>query len=430
LAVRLLRFVWRPELRATHFGFAILRIVYHATVLWLASDLWAWRASAFANHRREGAALLLIAFVVNTLLVVGFLTRPLLIVNAVLLRVLFFFCQDPYTVDDVVQHFSFVLAFAPEPRALSVDSARRGEHAYDAPLPFGFVLFVYTCLVLLYEDSVYFKLLSRVWRTGSAFWLGTALPFMSWTGGLPAWTEHVWLMKALTWGALAYEASFPLIVFAALRRPLLLIGLAVHIGSGIFFPLPQFGLVMIALLCLFVRFQDVRRREAVPSVVASPPPWTAGYLGYAVIGLTVTSQLWLHAAPGPNALSRVIGTQQWQIFVDWHFTLPAPLYRFALQAPGGDLPVPSFDAEGRPTTRDRYWKCLGFSLRNMNDPSPMISRYMRGWLEKERLASAPVRIECKDVRLPTLDIDFRLPDEIRARPWRKCAEMRFETISR
>jgi hypothetical protein len=408
-----------PRLGGTHGTLAILRVLYHATVFWLLYDLWLWRGSAFLAHPREGMLLLLLGLLTNAFLIVGFFTRPLLIVNVVLLRVLFFFCQDPYTVDDVVQYFSFVFAFGPEPRAYSLDSARRGRSDPGDPLPFGFVLFAYVILVLLYWDSVYYKLHARIWQTGSAFWLGAALPFMGQLASLPRWAEEVHLLKALTWGALAYEMAFPLIVVPVLRKPLLCIGVLVHAGSGIFFPLPQFALVMLAMLALFMR--EPGSGLAPP---AEPAPWAAGRLGYALIALTVASQFWLHLEPGPNLVSRVVGTQTWPIFIDWHFTLPAPLYRLTLLAPGGEVPIPSFDAAGRPTTRDRYWKVLGFSLRGSSYPWPLIGRYVHGFFQKEGRAPAPVRVDCKDVRLPTLEISFTLPEELRLRPWRTCGLLR------
>lgn len=65
---------------------------------------------------------------------------------------------------------------------------------------------------------------------------GAALPHFS-TGLLPGWAELGWLMKACTWGALLYEAVFPLILVRPLRRPLACLGLMVHAGSGAFMAL-------------------------------------------------------------------------------------------------------------------------------------------------------------------------------------------------
>jgi hypothetical protein len=412
---------WRPDLSASHFGFAALRIVYHSGILWLLWDLWSWRASAFAAHRPEASVLLPLGLLVNASLTVGFLTRPLLIVNAVLLRVVFLLCQDPYTVDDVVQYFSFVLAFAPEPRALSVDSARRGEHDSAAALPTGFVLFVFVALVLLYEDSVCYKLGARIWQAGSAFWLGAALPHWAWIE-LPHWLEHEWLMKAMAWSVLGYEGLFPLLVVPGLRRPLLAMGLALHAGTAVFFPLQQFGVVMIGVLVFFLR---------PPPRGSVAPPWWAGSFGYTIIGLTLLSQVWLHHQPWDrrNALSWITGTTRWAIFDDSHFMLRAPLYRFVAETPQGERPIPSFDEHGRPTTRDRYWKVVGFSLRGGLDAQAFFARYLPAWFEKEGIRLAPVRVECKDVKLRTLELDFTLDDEIRARPWRPCYTVRFESTS-
>jgi hypothetical protein len=414
----------RVSLHATHLSWALVRIVYHAAIVWLLADLWPWRASAFAAHPEVGAVLLPLGLAVNLMLVLGLLTRPLLVVNVVLLRVVFFFCQDPYTVDDIVQVFSLVLALAPPPRALSLDSARTGTSEPWAPLPRYFVLLVYVALCVLYEDSVYYKLHSQVWRSGAAFWIGAALPFMAWHP-LPAFLEIGWLMRMATYTALAYELLFPLVVVRALRAPLLVVGFVLHLGSAWFYPLPQFAVVMIGLLCLFVPVDRLASPGAVLSSVPDDPrSWTAR-LAYALAATLVVGQLWLHFEPSRNPLSWLTGAQLWSIFVDWHFLQPAPLYRFAAITGEGEVPIPSFDEQSRPTVRDRYWKCLGWSIR-AGATQEMMSRYLIGWFAKERRPLGPVRVYCKDVSVRTLDLDFTVDDEVRARPWTPCAVLSFE----
>ncbi len=410
------------SLPATHLSLGILRVVYHSAVLWLLADLWSWRASAFAAHRDVAAVLIPLGLAINLLLVLGLLTRPLLVANVVLLRTLFWFCQDPYTVDDVVQCFSLVLAFSPAPRAFSLDSALKGTREPRAPLPPAFVLLVYVALVLLYEDSVYCKLQSEIWRSGAAFWLGAALPFTAWHP-LPAWLEVAWLMKTATYVALAYEGLFPLIVVPALRGPLLALGFTLHLGSGFFFPLPQFALVMLGLLCLFVPFPG---RGSLPAPAPAGRPRTRGeHLCYALATAMLVSQVWLHFEQDRNVLSWLTGTQRWLIFVDSHFTLPGPLYRFAAMTPEGESPIPSFDEQARPTTRDRYWKCLGFSMR-AGGAEEKASRYLIAWFQQQGRPPGPVRVYCKDVHLRTLTLDFALDDEIRARPWITCGVVSFQ----
>jgi hypothetical protein len=87
------------DLGASQLGLALMRIVYHATVFWLIFDLWYWREIAFFGHVQSAIPFLLGSLAVNALLVLGFKTRPLLILNWVLLRVIFRKCRDPYTVE-------------------------------------------------------------------------------------------------------------------------------------------------------------------------------------------------------------------------------------------------------------------------------------------------------------------------------------------
>jgi hypothetical protein len=411
------------SLRANHLSWGVARIVYHSAVVWLLADLWSWRASAFAAHRDVGALLVPLGLVVNLLLVLGLFTRPLLLANVVLLRVLFWFCQDPYTVDDVVQMFSLALAFAPEPRALSLDSARRGVREPSALLAPHFVLIVYVALAVLYEDSAYYKLNSEVWRSGAAFWLSTAMPFMAWHE-LPGWLEVGWLMRLMTYVALGYELLFPLVVVRPLRVPLLVLGFALHLGSAWLYPLPQFAVVMVGLLCLFVPFDRLASPARLETDAPRPRPG-AGRLAYALAVVLVASQLWLHAEDAPNPLAWITGTQLWSIFVDWHFTHPVPVYRFAALTENGEVPIPSFDEQGRPTVRDRYWKCLGWSIRGPA-AREMMSRYLVGWFARHGGPLRPVQVYCRDMHIDRLDLDFAVGDEVRARPWRRCAVVSFD----
>lgn len=415
------------DFSATHLALALLRILYHLTVFWLVLDLWTWREVAFFGGVARAVPLLLAALLVNALLVVGLHTRVLLVVNWLLLRVIFQACLDPYTPDEIVENFSFILMFAPRPRALSLDSLRAGGSSPLAPVPTWFTLLVFTGLALLYGDGLAYKLSSRIWTEGSAFWLGASVPHFV-TIGLPHVLERVWLMKAATYTALGYEILFPLVAFRGARAPLIGLGILVHVGSALFMPLPQFGVLMVALLLLFVRWERLfpaRLRGAPAEEPRNAPGWPAR-VGYALAVLMAFSQLQLNldlAAPR-NALSVILGTRAHPIFIDWHFTLSAPLLRFTTEVDGREVDVPSFDKDGHPTVRDRYWKVLGFSMRTGREPL-YPDRYLRGWFKSVGLRPQLVHVFCRDVRLPNLEVDFKVADELRARPWTPCGTVSY-----
>ena len=408
----------------------ISRIVYHAALFWLVFDLWRWQEVSFAHDRQTAALLLPAALAINAFLVVGLWTRVLLVVNVLVLRLLFSLCLDPYTADEIVANASLLFAFAPAPQALALDSLRKNPAESGRDIPRGFVLLVFTGLALVYADGLRYKLASQIWQQGSAFWLGAALPHFS-SGLMPQWAEIGWLMKAATYGALAYEAFFPLILVRPLRAPIAVTGLLVHLGSAVFIALPQFGLIMAGLVALFVPWAALGRpfRARKPTGLSLPgrPPALAAY---ALSASMVVGQISINLAPGQprNLPCRLLGLYQRQIFVDWHFLLPAPLMRFVAAGPGGEeVVVPSFDERGYPMVGDRYWKVLGFTMRT--DPlwASTVERYVRGWLERTGLKATGIRIYCRDPRLRTLGLDFQADDEERARPWVLCATMSFRS---
>jgi hypothetical protein len=412
----------------SHAALSVSRVLYHAAVFWLIFDLWHFQEVAYADHREFAALLLPIALAVNAALVLGLWTRVLLIANAILLRVVFGLCLDGYTVDEVVENTSLVLAFGPAPQALSLDTLRDGSHDLRAPLPTTFVLLVFASLALLYGDGLRYKFASQVWREGSAFWLGATLPHFS-TGLLPQWAKMGWLMRTCTWGALAYETLFPLILVRRFRPVLATLGIALHAGTGLFMALPQFALLMTGLVVLFLPW-DARLARAAPPPQpgGGAPPWRLARVASVLVALMVGGQLSLNLAPSRprNVLCRVLGLHQRAIFIDWHFLLPGPLLRFTVADPQGETVIPSFDENGYPMLHDRYWKLFGFTLRapgaDVREPT---LRYVRGWLERSGRKAADVRVYCRDVRLRTLALDFEADDEQRRRPWILCGTISF-----
>jgi hypothetical protein len=419
----------RFDLRVSHAALSVSRVLYHAAVFWLVLDLWRFQEVAYAHHRVVAAVMLPAALMVNAALVLGLFTRPLLVVNAILLRFVFGLALDGYTVDEVVENASVVWLLAPAPRAFALDVRRvRSDHA-GAAVPAAFVLLAFASLELIYADGLRYKYASQVWRAGSAFWLGAALPHFS-TGLLPQWAEIGWLMRACTWGALAYETLFPLILLQRTRWLFAGLGLMVHVGSGIFMALPQFGLLMTSLVALFLPWDRLRessaRPEGVPVESVSPLKYRLARVAYALIALMAAGQLSLNlsAAAPRNLLCRALGIHERAIFKDWHFRLPGPLLRFALVEPRGETPIPSFDERGYPQIHDRYWKLFGFTLRadGMDSREPS-ARYVRGWLERTGRKAGEVRVYCRDAKLRTLDLDFEADDEQQRRPWKLCGEI-------
>jgi hypothetical protein len=112
-------------------------------------------------------------------------------------------------------------------------------------------------IAMLYALTAYHKLHEDVWREGRAIRGFLAMPsYATW----PAWHDHWPFMKPLTWGTLAFECLFPLLVwFRPFRRWLLLAGIAFHVGIDVLMQIPLFSWTMICAYILFVPDEVAQR---------------------------------------------------------------------------------------------------------------------------------------------------------------------------
>lgn len=162
--------------------------------------------------------------------------------------------------DQVVCLALFWLLFADSGRVLSLDR-RLGRKS--PPRPWRGCLALRQLqlqLCLIYALAFLHKLGDPAWRAGTKMATlvqDTAIWFvpLDWAAQSPR------LCAAATWGTLAFEALFPLLVWwPACRRPLILAGLVFHGLIGLFLGIPAFSLAMAALLLLFWPSRFLRER--------------------------------------------------------------------------------------------------------------------------------------------------------------------------
>lgn len=123
------------------------------------------------------------------------------------------------------------------------------------------VLAVGAQICLVYGLSGLFKLQGAQWRDGSAVHYPLLLPqFRPWPALADLVAGNEWLVAAVTWGTLALQLAFPLLV---LERHLRVVGVAgalvMHTGIAVVMGLPFFSLFMMAGDCVFLRDETVAR---------------------------------------------------------------------------------------------------------------------------------------------------------------------------
>jgi hypothetical protein len=108
-------------------------------------------------------------------------------------------------------------------------------------------------LCVIYFGAGLSKLKGLSWWTGDAVWLAIAnREYQSQDLTWLAWTP--WLINLVSVGTVAWEMTFWLLIWhPRLRWPVLLVGLGMHTGIGLFLGMWTFGLVMEMGYLAFVR---------------------------------------------------------------------------------------------------------------------------------------------------------------------------------
>ena len=111
----------------------------------------------------------------------------------------------------------------------------------------------------VYFDSVFFKFTSHNWMTGIGMWLPVSLPQVTHLNVSPL-LNLKWVMLGFGYLTLIFEASFIFLFWRKKWRWILfVVGVGLHIGILIVFPLPWFGLGVTSFYLLLVPVGTWRR---------------------------------------------------------------------------------------------------------------------------------------------------------------------------
>ena len=189
--------------------------------------------------------------VVALLLLVGWQTRLMSILNLILLVSVVNRNQLVVTgADGVMQALAFWSIFLPLGRYYALDVRRR--LAEPRPITYAFpVRMLQLQIALIYILTTIFKLQGQTWISGDALYM--AMQVKMHTFPLADWmliNVPPSILRVLTYIALLIEGGFSILVFAPvfqpyLRRAGLIAGICLHVGIGIVMNVPNFPLVMI-----------------------------------------------------------------------------------------------------------------------------------------------------------------------------------------
>lgn len=112
-------------------------------------------------------------------------------------------------------------------------------------------------VALVYLRTTYWKLHGATWRAGSATYYALHLHDFR-RRALPRWLARPWFYRATTYGTLALEGALGTLLWCApLRYPLLLGGVALHLGLECFMRIGLFQWTMLVSLLLFLNSGDL-----------------------------------------------------------------------------------------------------------------------------------------------------------------------------
>lgn len=206
-----------------------------------------------------------------------------------------------WQVDGVFIVGSLLLVFMPADQAISIRRrrlVRRCRARGEPPPGLQLVRPVWGMALALLVASLYFH--AVLWQTSSLMWLGglglwgpASLPYNTYYNVAPI-LDVAPLMLGAGYVALTFEVVFPVLIwFRRLRTPLVIVGIALHLGVAIFFPIPTFSLVMVSLYLGFVPeeiyerwYQKWERRESArPKPAAALAPKAVMRVSIAVLAI-------------------------------------------------------------------------------------------------------------------------------------------------
>lgn len=211
-------------------------------------------------------------------LIAGFRTKTAAVANYVLtVTLLSSLYTFNYHVHLAYLGLNILLMILPVSRVWSVDSwletRRSPNEVRDRSVNvFAYYLPIYVGLGLVYFDSIFYKFSSDMWLKGLGVWKPSTLVFVAFhdTSFL---LNREFFIKALSYITLVFELIFLFTFwFRRFRTPLLIIGLGLHVGILIAFPIPWFALTACAIYILLAPVSWWRKLFGFKKAEASADP--------------------------------------------------------------------------------------------------------------------------------------------------------------
>ncbi|MDB5264167.1 MAG: hypothetical protein JWQ14_3450 [Adhaeribacter sp.] len=236
---------------------AFFRMAYSLVLLLEVQQIFTYLKLIFSEVPHTSPALITGLLVLWALalgfLLIGWYTRLAAGINyAISVFILWQMPAFKYHFDFVMTSVNFLLLWLPVSAGFSLDAYLRKKQRPEITLPDQVSgLYVWLLVImgigLVYLDSAVNKLGSSMWLSGLGFWLPSSQPQnalvnLSWV------LNQEYLVRVIGYGILLFEFLFIFLIwFRPLRLFLVTVGVLLHLGICIAYPIPHFAWLMLAL---------------------------------------------------------------------------------------------------------------------------------------------------------------------------------------
>ncbi|MEI6949519.1 DCC1-like thiol-disulfide oxidoreductase family protein [Paraflavisolibacter sp. H34] len=195
-------------------------------------------------------------------LIFGAFTRVATLINYIF-SVVFFGCVSSFEYHMVYIYMGIntLMVFLPVSKAFSVDrillklkySNTRFQYTPESTVSsLAYFIPVFVGIAMVYFDSIFYKLASPLWLKGLGLWLPSSVPMITIFKSTWLLNQEL-LVKFLGYLTLVFEVVFIFLFwFKRWRVPLMIIGIGLHLGILVEFPIPLFALGVCAIYILMV----------------------------------------------------------------------------------------------------------------------------------------------------------------------------------
>jgi len=266
-------------------GLAIFRIAYCTVLLCEIAQLFYFRHLVFDKIPYIQIAEINFAipigiwFISVLMILFGVCTRFSSIINYLMSLILIATISSyEYHVFYAYMGINFLLMFIPVSQCLSFDRLFQKLKNSNTTFQYNptkkvsqiyYFMPLFLAVGLIYFDSIFIKIMEYSWQSGLGMWMPSSLPVMV-HNNISFLLNQKWIMVSLGYLTLLFEVSFIfLFTKKVMRMPLFLIGVGLHVGIFIVFPIPWFALTYIALYILLIPvsfWKKKNKSEDVPNL--------------------------------------------------------------------------------------------------------------------------------------------------------------------